>query len=228
MKKNDSHVLKMNAAEQTGFTLIELLIVIAMTAILLTLAVPSFVDMQKSNAVRSHQYEYLSAFNFARGEAVSRSTVVSLCASPAPRAAVPSCGVAADWASGWIIFVDNGLGGGNYGDGVRNGNETLLRAYDYQGSNLTRVVDATSTGTALASISWDHTGALLQTGTGANRVTAMVCERNETPVYNRAISVGLSGRSMLSSDVNGTDGIHDGVYEADDGTVTFVTLNCTP
>ena len=208
----------------SGFTLIELLIVVSIAAILLSLAVPAFDDMQKSNSVRSHQREYLSAFNYAKGEAVSRATVVSIC----PSDDSASCATADDWSEGWIIFVDNGEGGGTYGDGDRNGSETLLRIYDYQGSNLTRVVDATSTGTELDSISWNHTGALTRSGANTTRVLAMVCDRQEEEKHNRGVSLSLSGRGMLSSDLSGSDNIHDGVYEDENGNASYVALDCSP
>lgn len=75
-----------------GFSLVELLITLAVAAILLTLAVPSFQDYMANQRVRSASADLVSALNLARSEAVKRAADVSV---------VPTAG----WANGWVVKV---------------------------------------------------------------------------------------------------------------------------
>lgn len=85
---------------QQAFTLIELMITVAIAAIVLAIAIPSFnVQMLNSRSVALGE-ELASAINFARSEAVKRGARVSVC----PSNNGTGCGGA--WADGWIVFVD--------------------------------------------------------------------------------------------------------------------------
>ena len=87
--------------KQSGFTLIELLITIAIAAVLLTLAAPSFVDTIRRNRIATQANEILSALNLARSEAVKRSRDVTVC--PRQSTSSTACGGAGDWANGWVV-----------------------------------------------------------------------------------------------------------------------------
>lgn len=88
-----------------GFTLIELAVTIAVVAILLTLAVPSFNSLIQSNRVTGHANGMVSALHFARSEAVNRSETVRFCPV---NAAQTDCDEDGDWAAGWIALVQSG------------------------------------------------------------------------------------------------------------------------
>jgi type IV fimbrial biogenesis protein FimT len=68
-------------APPSGFTLVELMITIAVLAITLAVAVPSFTQMTRRNALTAGANEILAAIQTARIEAVRRNQRVSLCAS---------------------------------------------------------------------------------------------------------------------------------------------------
>jgi len=71
--------LSANAASQAkGFTLIELLTVVAITGIILAMAVPSLRDLILKNRLRGAAEEAQSMLQFARSEAVKRSEDVTL------------------------------------------------------------------------------------------------------------------------------------------------------
>lgn len=84
-----------------GFTLIELMVTIAILAILMTVAVPSFVEFTRNNRVTSQTNDLVTAFNYARSEASRRSQPVSLSAS------------GADFNAGWCVHTGAGCGNPN-------------------------------------------------------------------------------------------------------------------
>ncbi len=88
MKKNTFHALN------GGFTLIELMITIALAAVLMTLAVPSFVQYQRNSELTSLTNSLLAAINAAKGEAMKtgRNSFV-----------IPK---GTGWNSGWVVYID--------------------------------------------------------------------------------------------------------------------------
>lgn len=77
-----------------GFTLIELMVTIAIAAILMGIAIPSFVATISSNRLTTSANELVSALNLARSEAVKRGQQV----------VVKKTGT--NWEDGWHVFVD--------------------------------------------------------------------------------------------------------------------------
>ncbi|MEZ5461970.1 GspH/FimT family pseudopilin [Dokdonella sp.] len=96
-----------------GFGLIELIIVISIIAILTAMATPSFSNLIRGNRVKTQANDFLSASNYARNEAITRSRGVTLCAADTRNSAVPAaCGSSTDWTLGWMVFVDDTVGDG--------------------------------------------------------------------------------------------------------------------
>lgn len=98
-----------------GFTLIELMVVIAIVAILTTLAAPSFKNLIQSNTISSTVNSFLADMRYARSESIRRGGGVVMCRSNAPESSSPACdgttGAGSGWVTGWIIFHDaNGNG----------------------------------------------------------------------------------------------------------------------
>ena len=89
-----------------GVTLIELIIAIAVLAILLAVAVPSFRITIQNNRLATQANDLLTAFQLARSEAIRRNGPITICASSDG----DSCG--GTWQSGWIVFDPNAVGSG--------------------------------------------------------------------------------------------------------------------
>lgn len=84
-----------------GFTLIELMVTLAVLAIVLGIAVPSFQTQIINNRSLTMGDEFAQALNFARSEAVKNKKRVSICASSNGT----SC--TGNWSEGFIVFQDN-------------------------------------------------------------------------------------------------------------------------
>lgn len=89
--------------KNTGFTLIELMITLAVAAIVMSVAIPSFTQMMLNNSSATVGTELSVALNYARSEAIKRAQRVSICASDNGIACLP----ANNWKEGWLVFVDD-------------------------------------------------------------------------------------------------------------------------
>ena len=96
-----------------GFTLYELLITLALLAVLVTLALPSFSTLSAKSRQTTEINALSHAFHQARKESVMRRRVVSLC----PSNDGLNCARTKDWSDGWLLFYDP-TGTGWPGDGI--------------------------------------------------------------------------------------------------------------
>ncbi|MGQ7959169.1 GspH/FimT family pseudopilin [Pseudomonas sp. SP16.1] len=85
---------------QKGFSLIELMVTLAVLAIVLGLAAPSFSSMLQDNRALSLGSELQGALQYARSEAVKRRLEVVICRR---NAAGSACDNGADWSAGWLV-----------------------------------------------------------------------------------------------------------------------------
>lgn len=113
-----------------GFTLIELMVTVAVTVILLAVAVPSYINFMRSNKLSTNVNSFMQALQSARLEARGRGA--TLCPSTDQK----KCD-SADWRVGWIIFSDYNV------DGAFNGNDEILRAGEAFPPGFTITTDTT-------------------------------------------------------------------------------------
>ena len=101
-----------------GFTLVELLVTIAIAAILLTLAAPSYTDLILTQEVRTSAQNLQTTLIFARSEAIKRASDVQV---------IPS---GSDWKNGWTVRLADG---------------TVLRSQSALNAQLASIAGATIT-----------------------------------------------------------------------------------
>jgi type IV fimbrial biogenesis protein FimT len=90
----------MNRTCLRAFTLIELLITTAVFSVLLSIAVPSLGSLMERNQQTTTTHDLLTALSHARGLAINRRELVSLCAG------IDSCEASANWEKTIFIFSD--------------------------------------------------------------------------------------------------------------------------
>ncbi len=182
-------------SDSRGFTLIELMVVLTITAVLATLAAPSFTRMIQSNTISSNVNTFMADMRFARSEAIRRGGAVVMCRSDAPEATNPTCGSGSGpggngWVSGWIIFQDSN------NNGSKASTEPLIRVQAAL-TSMDSIVEGGSGSstkfsfTATGRLSGLSSATQLQFGGGnyANDVQRVLC-------------VNLSGRARIVG--NGT------------------------
>src|SRR5690606_36519227 len=132
---------------QTGFTLWELMTTVAVAGIVLGLGIPSFMELQRNNAMTAAANELVTGILLARAEAVKRQVPVTLCASPDPMAGSPTCSLSgAGTNGGFIVWIDeNGdfdadgrpdLTDLTDGNAVVDADEVVLRRSEAPGGNV--------------------------------------------------------------------------------------------
>lgn len=109
---------------QRGFSLFELMITIAVVAVLLAIAVPSFRDVIRRNQITSASNELLASLAYARTEAIDRGQLVSMC--PSLNGKDCTAGGTA-FEPGWIIYTYP-AGAASANKAYLAGSSTLLRA----------------------------------------------------------------------------------------------------
>jgi len=168
-------VLKFKYVDRhAGFTLIEVVVFVAVLAILMSVAVPSFVSTIAGNRASSYANDFVSSLNYARGEAVARRAAVTMCTS----ANGTSCRASNDtdksnWQKGWIVTVPT--------------DNTVLLV----GSAFAAQVTLSGT----ASISFDASGSLSASGVQSFNLVNQKCLNNG----NRRVDVNPTGRVSINS-----------------------------
>lgn len=172
---------------QQGFTIIELMVVVAISAVLLTLAVPSFDDSASKSAIRKGVNDLLSDLAYARSAAVTRSQPVSIC--PSDTSGAQACGTGG-WNDGWLVFYDTNESGG------LDSGEEVIRVGAAIGRRVTITLDNN----------------VLFSSRGLNPAVSefVLCKSgSDDDSYARSVLVNLGGLVRGSRDTDG-DGIHNG------------------
>lgn len=167
-----------------GLTLVEMMVVVAILAILLSIALPNLTEMLARTRLDSAADELVADINFARSEAAARGTRVVIC--PRSTGDATLCGTSAEWINGRIIFVDLNA------DGVRDTAET----------NISRLTTGSLTNTTLALSGYTPSSAFVSFSPygGLNPAGSSGIFLFCTDGYasGRQVAVSIAGRPSLS------------------------------
>lgn len=165
---------------ELGFTLIELLFVLAVAAILLSVAVPAL-QMFSTNAKQTGAInDFVSSMHLARNTAITTNARVTMCAS--------SNGVSCEavgWDSGWILFRD------------ANSNQNV------DGTDAIIGAGSPSDGPTIVSAEYGQflmyrpNGRVMSALIGVNTGEFTVCDYRGAN-HSKVVVVALSGRPKLS------------------------------
>lgn len=180
-----------NKMKQSGFTLIELMMVLAIAAILFTVAVPSFVAMSKNNRLSSHVNTFVTSLHLARSEAYKRKTRVILCSTANPTNAEPTCGgTARDWSTGWLVYALGDTTGRVQPYLYDKTKDTLIRVSEPQrGVNIKANLVLSND-----KLEYKYDGSTAESGTAA---FAFCDDRGES--YGKQLDILPTGRAQLST-----------------------------
>ena len=173
-----------------GFTLVELMITLALAAILMTVAVPSFLAFQRNSELTSASNTLLAAANAARTEAMKRNRNVFL--EP----------MGSGWGGGWRVYVDSD-GNDAFGSGdIQVATYPALNSY------------FTITGTGIASgttpyVMFNGSGYARDKNGGLGPVTIEI-KRNdisgaEQLAQTRRLKIAMTGRVRVCKPTSSTD-----------------------
>lgn len=117
---------------QRGFTLVELMVTVALVAIAMTLAVPSFRSLIANNRMAVQVNTLMADLNLARSAAVTRRQPVSLCPDDTGTTGL-DCSGGTDWHTGYLVFADPD------GDGDLASDADVIRVSQGSGDSLTTI-----------------------------------------------------------------------------------------
>ena len=166
-----------------GLTLIELMLVLAVLAVLVTLAAPSMSTLIHSNQIRTQTSRLMTAINLARSEAISRNSPVSLCPSALVLSGQPVC--SGTYADGWIVFSNR-----DKDRVVDAGIDEVIRAFEGLpvGYTLTNKL-----GTIAATELINY----LPDGSSRRNRTLMLCASSDASIPSWSVILNIVGRPRM-------------------------------
>ena len=172
--------MTLNNREDRGFTLIEVLVVLALAALLQTLAAPALSAMVDQVRVGSAAQTLHGSLQLARSEAIKRNGRVVVCKS----ADGLSCVTAGGWEQGWIVFHDR-----NNNATLDSGEPVLL-----QERGLPPSLRLTGNSQVKSYVSYTPLGVTQTPGGGFQAGTLTVCRQSASSTAGRQIIISSAGR----------------------------------
>ena len=165
---------------QRGFTLIEMMVAVALTGLLLSMAVPALQQFTSNARQTSTINDFVSSMHIARSTAVTTNFRTTICAS--------SNGVSCEavtWDQGWIVFSDRDS------DQTVDSDETIVASSDGADG-----LDIRS-GEFGQFLMYRPNGRVMTASAAGNSGQFTVCDSRGSE-HAKVLIVDLSGRPRLS------------------------------
>lgn len=175
-----------------GFTLIELMVTLAVGAILLAVAVPSFRTFVQNAQVNNTADSFLAAMQRARSEAITRGDAVLLCRTADPTSNTCGTSSAEDWSPGWLMYAVRNFSGEVNFD-ASNANHQLIS----RGSPTPGGVTITSDSHGNSWLTFGNDGTLAEDDV----VAYAICDDRGVE-HGRLIVIPMIGRPYLTNDMS--------------------------
>jgi type IV fimbrial biogenesis protein FimT len=169
--------------KSAGFTLAELLVVLALLALLLTIAVPAMTASINTLRLNSVSATFVAHLHLSRSESIKRNGRVVMCKSPLAGVCASSGG----WEQGWLVFHDvNNNARLDSGEAVIQQEGPIASDLFFSGNqNVAKYVSYSPLGTAKL------TSGAFQAG------TVTLCQRSDWRNESRQIVISGTGRPRI-------------------------------
>jgi type IV fimbrial biogenesis protein FimT len=176
--------VRINVGRTRGFTIVEVVMTIAIAAILMSIAIPSFRYITNSNRIASELNGLLGDLQLARSQAIKEGHTVTVCQSTD----AATCTNGINWEGGWIVFSDP------TNVGIWDAGEIYIRKQKpFSGTDTFRASNAVSV------ISFNREGYAMGMALGT---LITLHDSTSNSAWTRCLSINLSGQ-MLSQRNNG-------------------------
>ena len=189
---------RLSQLNQRGFTLIELMVTVAIGAILMMVAIPSFDSYKRNAELTSASNSLIAGINAARSEAMKKGT----------NAMVVPTGNGASWNAGWVAFS---LGATNTSQTFNTATDSLVSMQEALPSHFT-VTGSTGSSAADATapyIMFDASGysKLKTSGFGALTLSITRSDLTGAELYEqtRRVKISSVGRVRVCKPKSATD-----------------------
>jgi type IV fimbrial biogenesis protein FimT len=170
------HALRIDIRRALGFTMIEMLMTIAIAAILMGLAIPSFRFVTNSNRIAGELNGLLGDLQLARAEAIKDGRTVTVCQSNDGA----TCTNSTSWQDGWIAFADpTNVGVYDAGEIYIRKQKPFSGTDSFVASNNVTVITFNREGYAVGM---------------ANGTLLTLHDSTNTSAWTRCLSINLSGQ----------------------------------
>lgn len=183
--KTQNRLANRGNATQGGFSLVELMFGIALLAILIALAAPSFTRLINANRLTTMTDSFYTALILARNESLTRNAPMILCKSSDGA----TCVTTGDWQQGWILFEDTDNDGAKHAT-----DEPVLKRYE-----------ALQAGYTLTTAGATFSNSLTYRPDGSTNGfdTFRLCDPDADATEGRSITISVVGRPRISKGVAG-------------------------
>lgn len=174
-----------------GYTLTELMVALGIAGILMGVAVPSFNHAIMNSRLTGYTNDLVATTLLARGEAIKRNVVVTLC----PSADGATCAGSGGWEQGYIVTCEQSSttpGTCNVAPGTASSEPLVLATQKALGTGY-KIIESN----AIDEI------AFRPTGSGATAALLTVCRNTPIGTRERVVRISATGRTSVTKTETG-------------------------